>query len=203
MDVPAEPQRSGRSSLRTIIVGAVLVVGLLTAVAVAAQRQSTPPPAVSGSGDGISKLEDPPPADRAFAIPPATLEGFAGGPPVDLADFRGEPAIINFWATWCAPCVKEMPEFQKAAAEFGDQVAFLGIDVEDAPPNAEPFIDRLGIDYPLAIDPRREFYRSVGNVGMPTTLLVDAEGIVRYRHTGPLDLPQLKALLAEHLDLDV
>ena len=205
MDVPAQTPRPRRSSLRTILLGVVLVVGLLVAVAVAASRgqSASPEPPVAGSGDNLPRLEDRPPADQAFALPPATLEGFGGGPSVDLADFRGEPLIVNFWATWCAPCVKEMPEFSKAFAEFGDQVAFLGIDVEDAPPNAEPFVERLGIDYPLAIDPRREFYRSVGNVGMPTTLLVDGDGIVRYRHTGPLDLAQLKALVGEHLELEV
>ena len=181
----------------------VLVVGLLVAVGISATRGQSQAPPVAESGENLPRLEDRPPADAAFALPPTTLEGFADGPAVDLADFRGEPLIVNFWATWCAPCVKEMPEFSKASAEFGDRVAFLGVDVEDAPPNAEPFVERLEIDYPLAIDPRREFYRSIGNVGMPTTLLVDPDGIVRYRHTGPLDLAQLKALVREHLELEV
>ena len=107
--------------------------------------------------------------------------------------------VVNFWATWCAPCVKEMPAFQEVAADLRDQVTFLGVDVEDSPPNAEPFIERLGIDYPLAIDPQREFARSVNIFGMPTTLFVDADGIVRYRYTGPLEGDQLRELLAEHL----
>jgi cytochrome c biogenesis protein CcmG/thiol:disulfide interchange protein DsbE len=203
MDVPAETTRPRRSSLRTILLGAALVIGLLVVVAIVSTRDQAEAPPVAESGADLPRLEDRPPADQAFALPPATLEGFADGPAVDLADFRGEPLIVNFWATWCAPCVKEMPEFSKASAEFGDKIALLGVDVEDAPPNAEPFIERLQIDYPLAIDPRREFYRSVGNVGMPTTLLVDAEGIVRYRHTGPLDLPQLKTLVRTHLGLEV
>lgn len=185
------------------MLGVVLVVGLLVVVGIVASRGQQQVPPVVGSGADLTRLEDRPAADKAFALPPATLEGFADGPEVNLADFRGEPLIVNFWATWCAPCVKEMPEFQKAYAEFGDEIAFLGVDVEDAPPNAEPFIERLGIGYPQAIDPQREFYLSLGNVGMPTTLLVDGDGIVRYRHTGPLDLPQLKALLRKHLNLEV
>ena len=203
MTAPADPQARRRTSLRTIAVGAVLVVGLLAAVAIASARSRPPLPPVVESGQNVPRLQDNVPADKAFALPPATLEGFAGGPSVNLADFRGKPLVINFWATWCAPCVKEMPEFQKASEAFGDKVALLGVDVEDAPPNAEPFAERLGIDYPMGIDPAREFYRQVGNFGMPTTLLVDAKGIVRYRHTGGLDLATLESLLEEHLGVSL
>ena len=200
MTAPVDPVTPRRSSLRTILIGVAVVVGLLVVVAVVSTRDrgSALPPVV-GSGQEANELQTNLPADRSFALPPATLGGFAGGPEVNLADFRGKPLVVNFWATWCAPCVKEMPEFQKASEAFGDKIALLGVDVEDAPPNAEPFVERLGIDYPMAIDPRRELYREVGNVGMPTTLFVDADGIVRYRHTGGLDLAALKALVKEHL----
>ncbi len=190
-----------RSSVRTVVVAVVAVLAVLVGVALYAARDPGPGAGVAASGSDRTLLEDRPAPDEEFPLPPATLEGFAGGPPVDLADLRGEPLVVNFWATWCAPCVKEMPEFQAAAAALRDEVTFLGVDVEDAPPNAEPFVERLGIDYPLAIDPRRELYEAVGNFGMPTTLLVDGDGIVRYRHTGPLDRQQLFALLSEHLDV--
>ncbi len=201
MTAPAPSGRS-RSSLRTIGVSVALVVGLLGVVAVVSQRNAAPAPDTADSGSDAPRLGEEAPPDEAFALPPMTLQGFAGGPEVKLADLRGKPSIVNFWATWCAPCVKEMPEFAAAADEFGDEVAFLGVDVEDAPPNAEPFVKRLGIDYPLAIDPQRELYQSVGNFGMPTTLFVDADGIVRYRHTGPLDQQQLRNLAAEHLGVE-
>ena len=204
MTAPADPVARRRSSLRTILVAVALVIGLLVAVAVWSTRDnSSARPPVVGSGQEANELQTNLPADRSFALPPATLAGFAGGSEVNLADFRGKPLVVNFWATWCAPCVKEMPEFQKASKAFGDKIALLGVDVEDAPPNAEPFVDRLGIDYPMAIDPSRELYRAVGNVGMPTTLLVDADGIVRYRHTGGLDLAELKSLVKEHLGVKV
>ena len=195
MSDDVDPVRRRRSSMRTVLVGAGIVVLVLVGVAVAATRgnQAT----VSESGQ-LPALNERPAPDEVFALPPATLEGFADGPPVDLADFRGQPLIVNFWATWCAPCVKEMPDLQAVAAQAEGKVAFLGIDVEDAPPNAEPFVEELGITYPLAVDPRREYSRQVNNFGMPTTLFVDADGLVRYRHTGPLDAEQLRALIAEH-----
>ena len=185
--------------MRTVLVGAVIVVLVLIGVAVAA-TWGAEDPSVGGSGQ-LPTLGERPDPDEVFALPPATLEGFAGGPEVNLADFRGAPLIVNFWATWCAPCVKEMPDLQEIATEAEGQVAFLGIDVEDAPPNAEPFVAELGITYPLALDPRREYSRMVNNFGMPTTLFVDTDGLVRYRHTGPLDAEQLRALIAEHFSV--
>ena len=197
MTVPDVPGRR-RSGMRTIAAAVVLVAGILATVAFLSARST---PQQVGSGNGLPRPSASAPADKTFALPPATLAGFAGGPEINLADLRGEPLIVNFWATWCAPCVEEMPEFKRAADEFGDVVTFLGVDVEDAPPNAEPFVRTLGIDYPLAIDPQRELYRSVGNFGMPTTLFVDADGIVQYRQTGQLDAEQLRALAAKYLDV--
>jgi cytochrome c biogenesis protein CcmG, thiol:disulfide interchange protein DsbE len=200
MSTDVEPVRRRRSSMRTVLVGAGIVALVLVGVAVAATRGNDA--MVTGSGD-LPRLDERPSPDEVFALPPATLAGFADGPDVNLADFRGQPLIVNFWATWCAPCVKEMPDLQEVATQAEGQVAFLGIDVEDAPPNAEPFVAELGITYPLALDPRREYSRQVNNFGMPTTLFVDPDGLVQYRHTGPLDADQLRALIAEHLAVDL
>lgn len=199
MSVQEEHRQRSRSSLRTAVLALVGVVVLIVVVAFLGTRDTAGTADVAGSGSDAVLLEDRPAPDEAFALPPATLEGFADGPPVALTDFRGSPLVVNFWATWCAPCVREMPEFKLAADELEGRVTFLGVDVEDAPVNAEPFVDELGIDYPLAVDPDGALYREVNNFGMPTTLLVDADGIVRYRHTGPLDRERLLQLLDEHL----
>jgi cytochrome c biogenesis protein CcmG/thiol:disulfide interchange protein DsbE len=132
-------------------------------------------------------------------LPDVTLDGFGGGPPVELAAYRGSPLVVNLWATWCAPCVEEMPAFDEVARGSGDRVAFLGVDVQDTPRAAEAFVRDLGIGYDLAADPRREFASAIGAFGMPTTLLVDGGGTIVYRHTGPLDAAELRRLLGEHL----
>jgi len=205
MTAPAEPTEaspaapSRRSSRKTLLLGVGLVVGLLVVVAIVASRSQPEMPPVVQSGQEANELPARVKADKRFALPPATLDGFAGGPDVNLADFRGKPLVVNFWATWCAPCVKEMPELAEAERLFGNKVALLGIDVEDAPPNAEPFVKRLGITYPMALDADRSFFLEVGNVGMPTTLLVDGDGIVRYRYTGPLDVAKLRSLVKQYL----
>jgi thiol-disulfide isomerase/thioredoxin len=200
MTTPSDAPRRLGGSTRTIVLALAVVGVVLVSMAYVAARDT---PAAEPSGSDIPRLDARPPPTKTFALPPATLEGFDGGPPVDLTEFRGAPLVVNFWASWCAPCVKELPELRDAAAELEGEVAFVGIDVQDSPINAVPFIERLGIDYPLAIDPRRELHQELGNFGMPTTLLVDAEGIVRYRQTGPLTGEELRDLLAEYLDVPV
>ena len=80
-------------------------------------------------------------------------------------------------------------------------MGFLGVNVMDSPANAEPFIERLGIDYILASDPNGAYWRATNSFGMPTTLLVGRDGTVVYRHTGELDAEQLLRLVRDHLDV--
>lgn len=130
-------------------------------------------------------------------LPGATLEGFGDGPPVATADYAGEPLVVNFWATWCPPCVEEMPDLQRVHEAVGHEVALLGVNVRDAPSNAEPFVDELGITYDLAVDADGDYYREVGSEGMPTTLVVAADGAIVARRTGALTAEELLGLLAD------
>lgn len=87
------------------------------------------------------------------------------------------------------------------ARETAGQVRFLGVNVKDGPYQAGTFIDDLGVDYDQASDPEAEYLLGVGGFGMPTTLLVDASGLIRYRHTGELEAEQLRLLLQRYLDV--
>jgi thiol-disulfide isomerase/thioredoxin len=184
--------------LTRVVVGLAL---LLAALALAA---------LTGRGRqqaSVSTAASPPlladrvaPTERS-PLPDATLDGFAGGPAVRLADYRGRPLLLNFWASWCAPCVEEMPAFQRVARRLGERVAVLGVDVQDAPASAEPFVHALGVDYDLAIDPAATLFGRVRAYGMPTTLFVDATGTIVYRHTGALDEAALVDLLEAQLEV--
>ena len=191
---------------RTIVVGLLVVMVVLGAVAATVTlTRGSASGDISGAPVGLDQpsLEDRPDPSQQFALPNKTLEGFAGAEPVDLADFLGEPLVINFWATWCAPCVEEMPDFQQVAAEAGDKVTFLGIDVMDAPSKAETFVADLGITYPLAVDVDGSYWKQVRSFGMPTTLFVRPDGTVVHRRTGPLTADELREALATHLDVAV
>ena len=189
----------------TLAVAVLLVVALLaSAVSVllllrGRGRSDEPPSGNTLAEAGPVPFTERVPADREAPLPDRSLGGFGDGPAVDLAAYRGRPLVVNFWATWCAPCVEEMPDFDAVAGELGDRVAFLGVDVADAPRFAEPFAQELGIDYDLAIDPDRSLAAEVGVASMPTTLFVDAEGTIVHRAYGALDAPGLRAALADHL----
>ena len=116
-----------------------------------------------------------------------------------LADFAGTPTVINFWASWCAPCVVEMPAFEAVHRELHPQVAFLGLNVGDEPAAARALVERTGVTYPLATDPDSTIFQSFGGIGMPTTVLVDADGIIVTMIGSRLRAQDLRSLIAEHL----
>ena len=123
------------------------------------------------------------------------------GHTVSLTDFAGRVVLLNVWATWCGPCVEEMPVLRDAERQLGDQVVFLGINVQDAESNALDFLAELDVTYDQVRDPMAEYFTAVGGFGMPTTLLVDADGRIVYRHTGAIEADQLDDLLVDQLDV--
>jgi cytochrome c biogenesis protein CcmG, thiol:disulfide interchange protein DsbE len=196
------PRRMGPLA-RTLLLGLATALAFLVGAAATAVVTSDggvdPPPVADEAADGLEGRIAP---DTAAPLPDTTLEGFAGGEPVALDAYRGQPLIVNFWASWCAPCVKEMPDFETVSRDLAGVVPVLGVNVQDAPANAEAFAEELGITYDLATDPKGELYAAVDAFGMPTTLFVDAQGVIRYRYTGTLDADELRDLVATHLDVD-
>lgn len=150
----------------------------------------------------IPQLE-PISGEERMPLPERSLPPLGDRAPADLADYRGERLLVNFWATWCVPCVTEMPVLQNVSRQSRGQVIFLGINVQDNEGKALAFLDELGVTYDQARDPAGEFFTEIGGFGMPTTLLVDESGAIIYRHTGAVDAQQLRALLARHLGVDL
>lgn len=118
---------------------------------------------------------------------------------VRTTDWEGTPTVVNFWATWCGFCVDEMPDLQAASEQLGAAVRFVGIDRQDPRDAALTFLEETGVTYDQVASPSGEYYEQIGARGMPTTLFVDAEGVVQFRHTGPLTQDQVLDLVAEHL----
>jgi cytochrome c biogenesis protein CcmG/thiol:disulfide interchange protein DsbE len=94
-----------------------------------------------------------------------------------------------------------MPDLEAAHQALGDRVRFIGVDYEDRPQAALDFIDEVGVTYDLVEDPDGTFFQAVRGRGTPQTLLVDADGVIRWRHAGPLSEGQLRDLLSEHLGI--
>lgn len=111
------------------------------------------------------------------AAPTAAFETFAGDE-ASVADYAGTPMVVNFFASWCVPCVREMPDFEAVHQQVGDEVAFLGLNVQDSATKGEELIADTGITYDVGRDPDGSLLASFGGVAMPTTVLVDADGTI-------------------------
>jgi DsbE subfamily thiol:disulfide oxidoreductase len=130
-------------------------------------------------------------------VPASTLPCLVGaGRAVEVSQVHGKPAVINLWASWCAPCRHEMPLLQRAHAAAGEKVQFLGVDVRDSRSRATDFLTAHGVTYAQVYDAQGTFARALGFVGVPDTLVVDAGGHVVFRRAGELTAAQLSEALS-------
>ena len=118
--------------------------------------------------------------------PDFTLDGL-DGQPVQLSELRGQPVVINFWATWCGPCRSEMPSLQTAAARFDRQVVVVGVDQGEEISPVQEFVDDLGVTFPIALDKEMAVGARYNVKGMPTTFFVDENGIIRHIWVGEMN----------------
>ncbi|VAW43389.1 hypothetical protein MNBD_CHLOROFLEXI01-5334 [hydrothermal vent metagenome] len=95
------------------------------------------------------------------------------------AGATGQPVVLNFWASWCAPCRIEMPNFQKASVQFNGRTAFIGINQGEDSQTITEFGNEFGVTYPLLVDQDNAVNRLYEVRSLPTTLFIDQNGIVR------------------------
>lgn len=109
------------------------------------------------------------------------------GHPLSSPDFRGNVVLIDFWATWCQPCKKEMPGYQKLADRYGARgFVVIGFKFETMPDMEDPlqFASKIGVHYPLAVATDDLKQRFGGIEGLPTTMIYDRQGILRTKVIG-------------------
>jgi cytochrome c biogenesis protein CcmG/thiol:disulfide interchange protein DsbE len=128
--------------------------------------------------------------------PPLRLQGLDGRP-VDLAALRGRPLVVNFWATWCDPCVREFPLLRAAAARHRpDRLAVVGVLTGDRPAAARAFVRRHAATWPVAVDAHAATAARWGAVGLPHTFFVRRDGTLATHQLGELTQASLDRQLA-------
>jgi thiol-disulfide isomerase/thioredoxin len=151
----------------------------------------------AGRGAGVS----PAPVPAAKAPSPALLQALArpdvAGRPFPPGSVRGHVVVVNFWATWCAPCLAEMPALSALQAEQrtkGLQVVGVAMDDDVAPVRAA--VRRLGLGYPVLMGDAVLARAFGGVLGLPVTVVLDRNGAVRRRIDGPLQMAALRQEIA-------
>lgn len=168
-----------------VLLGAGAGIFILAALGVAI-------PGFPGSGISGEIYLAPETNMRALIFQLEDLEGSQ----VSLADFQGRTVILNFWATWCGPCKEEMPLLQSYADRYAKDLVVVGVDYDEPRETVQAYVDDLGLTFPILLDPGGKIGNQYRVRGFPSTFLLDAEGIIRYQHIGPLTEAQLQAYLA-------
>ncbi len=196
MTTTEEPTRASeeaprRKPLPMIIAGVAAVVVLVGIGALlfggddAAPSGNTPDGAAVVEGGGPAPVEVP-------------FEYFDGGEGT-LADFDGKPIVLNFFASWCAPCVTEMPAFEEVHQELGDEVVFLGINTQDRREDGERIVEETGVTYTIAADIDLGMESAIGVFGMPTTIFINSDGTITRQFSGQLEHSQLTQIIETDL----
>lgn len=180
-----EVERSRTPTLAILAVVAVVAAVALWAVVFRS----------GGSGDDLDQLD----ATRFNTLTFTREDGSEG----TLADFEGQPLVVNFFASWCAPCRAEMPDIQSTFEQAQGKVAFVGVNADVTEDAWRSFVAESNVSYPTVFQPDNEIFSELGLIGMPSTVLIKPDGTLAKLHSGIIDADELKKLIAENLEVSL
>lgn len=167
----------GRRRTTIMIVVSLLALGFMAVMALGLRNTNTPRPQVSSPA------------------PDFTLPLFSGGE-FKLSGQRGKVVVINFWASWCIPCVDEAPELERSWQVYRDKgVVFIGVDYVDTEPKALEFLKKHGVSYPNGPDLGTRISQEYRIKGVPETFVIDQTGVVRWLKIGPTTQAELSSVI--------
>lgn len=165
--------------------------------------ESAPTPTPSAALPNLCPPAGEPAARGSKALPDLTLQCLGSDASRELRALAGRRMVINFWASWCGPCKVELPLLARAHRASGEEVAFLGIDVQDASAEAWKAMTTAGVEYPQLEDPQGRTRAPFGwHSGLPLTVFVDERGrMIGTERTAFRTYPEVTAALRRHLGI--
>jgi len=163
---------------------ALLVAALLGLIATGCNSSDDTTSSSSGDDDSLTAV---------------TVTPLADAPPLRLGSASATPMVLNVWATWCAPCRKEMPAFDATASKYEGVVRFVGVKLGDTEAAAQQFVDETGVGFDQYLDPDSTSQIALSITTMPATAFIRADGTIAATHNGALDEAELERLIADEL----
>ena len=178
------------------IIGVLALILLIGGASVLYNRmsaQAAPPPVATTPPEEVENTEEE-------VVEPVSAPDFtamdSNGNLVSLSDFVGKPVILNFWASWCSPCKSEMPDFESAFQQYGEEIQFMMVNMTDGSQetegSAKAFIAESGYSFPIFFDVEYSAAMAYGVTSIPATYFVNAEGNLVAYGIGPLNLAALE-----------
>jgi len=186
-----DPPRSRRGFVRRVVYPVVVIAAIIGVIWWLDFRSGG---AKSPTGERYGPVDLPPALQtqglnieaKEGALAPDFLLENLDSVELRLSDFRGQPVVLNFWATWCKPCRLEIPQFVRAYEKYSERgLVIIGLNLQEGKALIKPFADDYGMDYPIAIDRDGEVGDKYRILGLPTTYFIDREGVIRSSFTGP------------------
>lgn len=213
---PVTPRPGRRQVLRpspvilvlsfAVLIGLGALVGLVAYMVSLPRSEPSPQVASTDAGAVAAAAAVGPPAAQLAALAPAPRVGSPApeiglvdlaGQQVTLGSLRGKVVLVNFWASWCPPCEKEMADLQTLyQEESGRGLVVLGVNEGEEPGRAAEFLSRKGITFPTVLDQGMQVTTRYQVFGLPNSFFIDANGIVRARVVGPFSLDDMRGHLA-------
>ncbi len=195
---PAKKTRAGRlqKALRRVVYPLAVIAAIIGVIWWLEARDDAP---TSPTGERYGPVQMPATlategldiAAREGALAPDFLLETMDDSELRLSDLRGQPVVLNFWATWCKPCRQEMPRFVEAYDEYANEgLVIVAVNLQEGKGIVRPFAQDYGMDFPIVVDRDGEVGDRYRLLGLPTTYFIDRQGVIRSVFTGPFEEKQ-------------